>query len=256
MPKPFLTNQHKAFIKANYLKMSGKDMAKKFGCSCTVVNGYKRKQGLVTPKEVMAKNRAKKMTGRTSFTPKMDAYLKENYLTIPIKTMGRTLDKSFTGITIRLRQLGLVIPLEVRRKRKKMTQFKTGFVPKNKGKKLKDFMTPEQAENFLSNSFKKGNVPHNTKYNGYKRVQKDGYTEVRVAKGVFKFKHRLLWEKANGPIPDDCMVVFKDGNKQNITLDNLELITRAQNMVNNNIFQYPKELRQSFRLIKQLNKQL
>ncbi len=256
MPKPFLTDQHKAFIKANYLKMSGYDMAKKFGCSSTVVNGYKRKQGLVTPKNVMAKNRAKKMTGRTTFTPEMDVFLKQNYLTMPVKTMGRHLDKSFTGITIRLRQLGLVIPLETRLKRKNMTRFKTGFVPNNKGKKLKDFMSPEQVKKFRSNSFKKGHTPHNTKYNGYERTHKDGYIEVRVSKGAFKFKHRLIWEKANGPIPEDCMVVFKDGNKDNIVLDNLELITKAQNMVNNNIFQYPKELRQSFRLIKQLNKQL
>lgn len=256
MPKPFLTEQHKAFIKANYLKLSGYDMAKKFGCSSSVVNGYKRENGLITPKSVTAKLKAGKMTGRTSFTPEMDAFIKENYLKMPVKAMGRKIDKSFTAIALRLKKLGLEIPKELREQRKKRGQFKEGFVPKNKGLKLEEFMTPENAAKFRSNSFKKGNTPHNAKYNGYERIQKDGYIEVRVSRGNYQFKHRLIWEKANGPIPEDSVLIFKDGNKQNITLDNLEVITKAQHMTNNTIARYPKELRQSFKLIKQLNKQL
>lgn len=38
----------------------------------------------------------------------------------------------------------------------------------------------------------------------------------------------MLWEAANGPVPPGHALIFADGNKQNITLENLILVTRAQ----------------------------
>lgn len=40
-------------------------------------------------------------------------------------------------------------------------------------------------------------------------------------------KHVLLWEQANGPIPKGHCLIFLDGNRSNIALDNLELISRS-----------------------------
>jgi len=44
---------------------------------------------------------------------------------------------------------------------------------------------------------------------------------------------RLVWEAAHGPVPHGCIVVFKPGRRtlvlQDITLDRLECITRAEN---------------------------
>uniref|UniRef100_A0A6M3LXM7 Putative homing endonuclease n=1 Tax=viral metagenome TaxID=1070528 RepID=A0A6M3LXM7_9ZZZZ len=37
---------------------------------------------------------------------------------------------------------------------------------------------------------------------------------------------RWVWEQANGPIPDGYVVHHKDENKENDSLDNLELMTR------------------------------
>ena len=75
--------------------------------------------------------------------------------------------------------------------------------------------------------FKPGQRVHNEKYDGYERLSKDGYIEVRVKKGKFVSKHRLLWEKNHGPIPKGFNVVFKDGDRSNIKLDNLEMISDA-----------------------------
>ena len=41
-------------------------------------------------------------------------------------------------------------------------------------------------------------------------------------------KHRWLWEQANGRVPEDHYVSFKDGDKTNITLDNLILLNKRE----------------------------
>jgi hypothetical protein len=40
--------------------------------------------------------------------------------------------------------------------------------------------------------------------------------------------HRLVWEKNYGTIPEGCIVHHKDENKLNWSIDNLELLTRAE----------------------------
>ena len=41
-------------------------------------------------------------------------------------------------------------------------------------------------------------------------------------------KHRLIWEEANGPIPEGHTIIFKDGNIRNFDLNNLALVSRAE----------------------------
>lgn len=97
------------------------------------------------------------------------------------------------------------------------------------------------SEKSKATQFKPGSLPHNTKPIGYERLSRDGYIEVKVkmrpsnpkCNDNFVPKHKLVWEAANGPVPEGCIVVFKDGNKQNITLENLACITRKQNAVLN-----------------------
>lgn len=97
------------------------------------------------------------------------------------------------------------------------------------------------TEKSRATQFKSGNLPHNTKPIGYERLSRDGYIEVKVkmrpsnpkCNDNFVPKHKLVWEAANGPVPEGCIVVFKDGNKQNVSLENLACITRGQNAVMN-----------------------
>lgn len=42
--------------------------------------------------------------------------------------------------------------------------------------------------------------------------------------------HRVVWEWLKGPIPDGLQINHKDLNKQNNTIDNLELLTGAGNI--------------------------
>ena len=76
-------------------------------------------------------------------------------------------------------------------------------------------------------SFKKGNRPHNAVPVGTETNSHDGYIKVKIAEpNSWAFKHRLLWEKEHGPIPKGKVLVFKDDDRTNIVIDNLELIDR------------------------------
>lgn len=63
---------------------------------------------------------------------------------------------------------------------------------------------------------------------------------------------RLVWEAANGPVPAGHLVVFKPGRStcdpDLITLDAVELITRAEHVRRNSVHRLPPELRQIHRL--------
>lgn len=105
-------------------------------------------------------------------------------------------------------------------------QFKKGNVPVNKDKK--------GLVGANRTSFKKGNIPSNKASVGTERFTKDGYIKVKIAEpNKWRLKHLLLWEEYNGPLPKGHAIIFLDGNKQNIKLDNLKLITRHQLLVMN-----------------------
>ncbi|MGN0489362.1 MAG: HNH endonuclease signature motif containing protein [Ruminococcus sp.] len=117
------------------------------------------------------------------------------------------------------------------------TKFKKGHEPANKGRK--GYHAPGSEKGW----FKKGGLPPNTKPVGYERINKDSYIEVKIkmrpsrpdCNDNFKAKHRLVWEEANGPIPEDCVIMFRDGDKQNCSLENLRLITKSEHATLNKL---------------------
>ncbi|WP_243432624.1 HNH endonuclease signature motif containing protein [Lysinibacillus sphaericus] len=103
--------------------------------------------------------------------------------------------------------------------------FEKGCSPVNKGKKF-----PGQTNR---TSFQKGDTPKNYKPVGTERIDRDGYVLIKVSDSGtwherWRHKHKVVWEKANGPIPKGHVLIFLDQNKLNISLENLQLITRAQ----------------------------
>lgn len=113
------------------------------------------------------------------------------------------------------------------------TTFKKGQVPFNKGMKQSEYMSAEAVERTKNTRFQKGQEPINWKLIGYERITRDGYTEVKVldVKGVhstknFELKHRVLWEKHHGEIPEEHIVIFKNGDPQDIRIENLMMIPR------------------------------
>ena len=114
----------------------------------------------------------------------------------------------------------------------KTGRFEKGHVPSNKGKTV----SKEMYDVMAPTMFKPGQKPPNTLPIGTEKMLADGYIWVKiddkpkVPKRVnWVQKHVLLWEQHNGPVPEGCVIKFLDDDRTNITIENLQLITKAQN---------------------------
>lgn len=244
MPRTVITPYRAKFIRDHYQVMSMKDMAKRFGISYTAVRHFMLKHGLSVPRSVSRGFAAAKTTGRTSFTRKEDNFIRQNYLTMPIKTMARELGRSYCGVNYRMKLMSLVVPREIIEQRIKDSQKKPGHVPANKGKKMSKAAYEKSKHTF----YKKGNIPANTKHNGATSVRKDSrgvpHFWIRIRKGVWIHLSRHVWEKHNGPIPPGYVISFRNGDTLNCDIANLELISKADNMRRNQIHKYPPEVQE------------
>ncbi len=99
--------------------------------------------------------------------------------------------------------------------------FRKGFIPWNKGKK--GYIGANKT------SFKKGNKPKNWRPVGSERIDSNEYTLIKVAEpNKWVFKHRLIYEQEHGVIPANSVIIFADGDKNNLSIDNLLCVTREE----------------------------
>lgn len=127
-------------------------------------------------------------------------------------------------------------------------QFEKGNKPWNTGTK--------GATSANSGSFKKGGRPKSYLPVGSERTAKGGYIKVKIADpNVWRFKHHLVYEKNNGPIPPGHIVTFKDFDITNFDSENIVAITKAENAIRNKnkIKELPVELRRSVELVAKIH---
>ena len=84
--------------------------------------------------------------------------------------------------------------------------------------------------------FKPGLPNINRNKVGHERKVSHGFTIVRTEDDD-RMKHRLVWEKHYGPVPEGYTVIFLDGDKDNFNIDNLELMSRSA-LLAANMMQY------------------
>ncbi len=127
-------------------------------------------------------------------------------------------------------------------------RFRKGQASWNKG--MKGLRTPGSEKGW----FKKGAKPANTwKPIGTEVVTKDGYVVRKVTdiggynNNDWKFVHHLAWEKRRGPVPPGHALIFRNGNKRDFRIKNLQLLTRAQLMKKNSIHNYPEPIKDLIR---------
>lgn len=113
-------------------------------------------------------------------------------------------------------------------------RFEKGHNSFNKGKKWDEFMSVDGQTNSLKTTFKKGHQPHNHRTIGSERINKDGYVEIKIAEpNKWQLKHRYVYEQAFGIIPKGKKLIFLDGNRLNISLSNLQIISNEQSLIMN-----------------------
>lgn len=116
------------------------------------------------------------------------------------------------------------------------TRFQKGLTPWNKGLKGLQF------EGSKATQFKPGTAPHNWRPVGsYRVVYGNLERKVNELSGSNSVRwhpvHRIVWEAAHGPVPTGWICVFKPGRHtavlEEVTLDRLGLVTRAENLRRN-----------------------
>ncbi len=223
------------YIKAHASKCSSREMAKKcnelFGTDLTYekIRGFYYRHGIkagkrekleakVWPPEV-AQIVFENYKGRSR--AEMAELLKEktgrDYTPMQIKGfMGRhKLDSGITG------------------------RFEKGTPAWNKGKTWDELGIPEESQRRSRlTCFKKNSVSPNTCPLGTIKKTDDGYLIIKVrSKGTqwerWKLLHRKVWEEHNGPIPPGMVIAFKDGDRTNVDINNLFIMSQAENVTMN-----------------------
>jgi hypothetical protein len=114
-------------------------------------------------------------------------------------------------------------------KTKEGTQFKKGSKPRHAYQK--------GHTHGMATRFKKGGLPHNTKFDGAITIRTDKrgvqYKYIRIAKAVWKPLQVYNWEQINGPVPPKHILIFKDHDTMNCEPGNMELISRKAHMRRN-----------------------
>ncbi|WP_418592059.1 HNH endonuclease signature motif containing protein [Ponticoccus sp. (in: a-proteobacteria)] len=109
-------------------------------------------------------------------------------------------------------------------------QFRSGQEPHNKGKPMPSHPNSRRTQ------FKAGAKPHTYRGPGHERIDsKEGYVILIVdepnpwtgASTRPVHKHRWLWEKKNGPVPDGCVLKCLDGDKTNTDPGNWKAVPRS-----------------------------
>lgn len=239
MSKRIFTEAEQAFIRENYLLLSGNDIGKHIKCDGGVVLRYLRNEGLVVPREVTIRLKAAKQYGRTNITAEEDAFMREHYLDMSYGSIGKVLGRADSVIKNRIERLGLIIPEEIIQQRVLDSRLKKGNVSFNKGKKQTDYMDAEAIARTAKTRFKKGNAPMQTHPDGDGAIsirQKKGerpYKFIRVSLGHWKLLQIVNWEKINRPVPKGHCLWCRNEDTMNCDPDNWELITRKENRLRN-----------------------
>lgn len=126
-------------------------------------------------------------------------------------------------------------------------QFQKGQTSWNKGRK----MSSDQYKRCEATMFKKGNIPANARAIGSERVDKNGYILIKTQDGHknknWTRKHRYLYEQEYGKVPKGHKVIFADGNIRNFDLNNLIVVSDAEELIMNQhkLFKEDTELTKS-----------
>jgi hypothetical protein len=207
--------------------------------------------------------------GKRIWTAAEDARLRKLYPDTPTVELAKVMGRSKESLYGRADILGLkksaaylASPAASRLRRGDNVgaafRFKKGQVPPNKGLRRPGWHRGRMKET----QFKKGERSQNYMPLGSTRLI-DGYVYRKVSDVPnvpytvnWKPEHHLIWAKVHGPIPRGHALKFRDGDRMNTRLDNLQLITRRELMRRNTIHNLPQPLKSTIHLLGQLNRHI
>lgn len=208
------------------------------------------------------------MSARKPWTFEDDAIMRASYATESTRGIAERLGRSERAIYMRSNLLGLKKDPDLLRAANAETivkagcayRFKAGHSTWNKGISWK--AGGRSVETQFAKGARSGAAAVNLLPIGTERVNKDGNRVRKISdtgcrRENWRPAHVLLWEQRNGPVPAGHIVVFKDRNVENVTIENLDCITRAENMRRNSHYnRYPIEVSRLIQLRGALNRKI
>lgn len=96
---------------------------------------------------------------------------------------------------------------------------------------MKSFYGNNDISSGLTGYFKKGQASHNKMPVGTEVIKGDGYLWKKIAEpNKWRQKHILVWEEKNGKVPEGHVLTFLDGDRTNVDIENIALITMAESL--------------------------
>jgi hypothetical protein len=185
-----------------------------------------------------------------------DALLRDYYPIVPTDILAIALRRKIGAVYQRAQNLGirkspefLASPLSGRTghdDRGRSGQFRKGHRTWNKDRKGWQAGGRSKETQFKPGTLN-GRAAQLHQPIGTERVNRDGYRERKIRddgppQHRWRAVHLLVWEESHGPLPKGHAVVFRNGDKSDIHLENLELVSRAELMRRNTRHRYPEEI--------------
>jgi hypothetical protein len=206
------------------------------------------------------KHNTKKNTGKyRRFSPAEDRALRKLFPHVPTAEVARILGFTLGAVYSRAQRLGIKKSRALREALMRgaverclhygaATRFVRGQQPHNAGKKM--WWDPGRS---VLTRFRPGQRPPTWMPVGSVRVTHEGYLQRKLTDTGYTPRdwvglHTIKWQRYRGPIPPGHALVFRDGDKRNVKLSNLELVSRAELMRRNSVHRLPEELKEVIRL--------
>lgn len=211
--------------------------------------------------------------GKRLWEPADDALLRKIYPHHSTATVAKRLRRTVEAIYGRANKFGLhksakylASPDAYRLRRGDNVgaafRFRPGHVPANKGLRRPGWAPGRMKDTQFKAGTRHGEAAKRWKPIGSTRLV-DGYVYRKMTDTPkvpwtrnWTVEHRRIWTEANGPIPNGYALAFRNGDRADIRLDNLELIPRRALMTRNSVHNLPAPLAQAVQLLGALHRQI
>lgn len=219
------------------------------------------------------------MSRRRSWTAREDAILRDRYPHERTADIARDLRRSRSAVAARAYTLALrkseaflASPLSGRLQpddtRGVEYRFTPGHTPATKGLRRPGYGPGRMKATQFKPGNRTGAAARNWCPIGTIRPDPEGYLRIKVREArpgertgfgnssVWPFLHRYRWEQVHGPVPAGYALTFRDRNRKNCDLSNIELVSRGDLLRRNSVHTLPEELRKVLQVLGMLRKQI
>jgi hypothetical protein len=205
--------------------------------------------------------------------------LRELYPSRPTAEIAKVLDVSVYRVYKKANLLGLRKTAECLRAHARLQKgsdvgrefrFKPGLTPANKGLRRPGWYAGRMRETQFRKGSRSGQAAKNWCPIGTIRADGEGFLRIKIRecvhgkeptgfgnKDAWPLYNRWVWEQVKGPIPPKHIIAFRDGNRGNCAIENLELMSMRDNARRNSMWaRMPRELAEAIQLAGALKRKL